>query len=293
MEYSQEHKQIFIGYAAGGGTRSTTLSPIYYKTALAGSIITITVQLRQIDSDDSIDTPSCLFIITEKKPSSKLIFSSYLNESDIPRVTSNMYISSNQLTNILTLYQNYSNGAWGKLNNNIFYNDGNIGIGINNPAEKLHVNGNIIANGFITSAFSDIRLKSITSNIINAIDLISKLQGFKYKNNDLAKSLGFIDNNEYIGISAQDVKKIIPEIVSLAPFDIGDINNGVYKSITGNNYLTVQYDKLVPIIIEAIKELKKENEIIYKNIKYHKILLLLLIFHQIVYFFQSIQYFLF
>jgi len=261
-EYSQEHIQSFIGYAAGGGTRSTTLSPLNYKSAIEGTNITITVQLRQLDSDDSIITPSCLFIITEKKPSSKLIFSSYINETDIPRLTSNTYISSNQLTNILLSYQTNLNGKWNKLNNNIFYNDGNVGIGqnMNNPVEKLHVLGNIVASGNITSSFSDIRLKSITSNIINATDLIDNLQGFKYKNNDLAKSLGFTSQDEFIGISAQDVKKIMPQIVSLAPFDIDKDENGDNISKSGNNYLTVQYDKLIPVLIEAIKELKKENK---------------------------------
>ena len=274
-EYSQEHIQSFIGYAAGGGTRSTTLSPLNYKTSMEGTNITITVQLRQLDSDDSIITNSCLFIITEKKPSSKLIFSSYLNETDIPRLTSNTYISSNQLTNILSSYQFDLYGKWNKLNNNVFYNDGNVGIGQNmtNPVEKLHVLGNIAASGNIISSYSDMRLKSITSNIINATDLIDKLQGFKYKNNDLAKSLGFISNDEYVGISAQSVKEIMPEIVSLAPFDIEKDKNGLYISKSGENYLTVQYDKLVPVLIEAIKELKKENkklndriELIEKNL---------------------------
>ena len=261
-EYSQEHIQSFIGYAAGGGTRSTTLSPLNYKTSMEGTNITITIQLRQLDSDDSIITNSCLFIITEKKPSSKLIFSSYLNETDIPRLTSNTYISSNQLTNILSSYQTDFYGKWNKLNNNVFYNDGNVGIGQNmtNPIEKLHVLGNIAASGNIISSYSDMRLKSITSNIINATDLIDKLQGFKYKNNDLAKSLGFSSDDEYIGISAQSVKEILPEIVSLAPFDVEKDDNGLYISKSGENYLTVQYDKLIPVLIEAIKELKKENK---------------------------------
>ena len=65
-EYSLEHEQIFIGYAAGGGTRSTTLSPINHKTSILGNRVFIKVQLRLIDSDDSIETDKCIFIITEE-----------------------------------------------------------------------------------------------------------------------------------------------------------------------------------------------------------------------------------
>ena len=46
----------------------------------------------------------------------------------------------------------------------------------------------------------------------------------------------------------------MPEIVKIAPFD-SDIN---HNSKSGDNYLTVSYERLVPVLIEAIKELKKE-----------------------------------
>ena len=70
----------------------------------------------------------------------------------------------------------------------------------------------------------------------------------------LAKSYGFNDNNKEIGLSAQEVKEVLPEIVKIAPFD-SDIN---HNSKSGDNYLTVSYERLVPVLIEAIKELKKE-----------------------------------
>ena len=75
------------------------------------------------------------------------------------------------------------------------------------------------------------------------------LDTFTYTNNELAKSYGFEDNLQKVGVSAQQVQRILPEAVHIAPFDADG-----EKSKSGQNYLTVQYDKLVPLLIEAIKE---------------------------------------
>ena len=56
---------------------------------------------------------------------------------------------------------------------------------------------------------------------------------------------------------------MIPEVVSPAPFDRGV--NGTSKS--GEDYLTVDYAKLVPLLIEGIKELRAEVEQLKKQIK--------------------------
>ena len=55
-----------------------------------------------------------------------------------------------------------------------------------------------------------------------------------------------------MGVSAQELQKVLPEAVKPAPFDLGENN----KSISGENYLTVQYEKIVPLLVESIKELK-------------------------------------
>ena len=117
--------------------------------------------------------------------------------------------------------------------------------------------GPVAATGNIYAYYSDERLKTKISNIPNALDKIQKLNGFYYTNNDLAKSFGYKEDSIQIGVSAQEVKEVFPEIVSLAPFDS---ISGISES--GEDYLTVDYTKLVPVLIEAIKELRKElNEL--------------------------------
>ena len=114
----------------------------------------------------------------------------------------------------------------------------------------LEVGGAITATDNITAYFSDKRLKNILGNIDNPLDKLNKLNGVYYKHNDLAKSFGYNSYNTEVGVIAQEVKEVMPQVIKLAPFDN---NDGV--SISGENYMTVQYERLVPLLIEAIKEL--------------------------------------
>jgi hypothetical protein len=121
----------------------------------------------------------------------------------------------------------------------IHYN-GNVGIGTANPAAKLHVVGAIYATGDVTAYYSDIRLKNVEGDIEHAIDKVRSINGFYYTGNDTARELGFTKEEREVGVSAQDVESVLPEAVS---------------SIPGNEeYKTVKYERIVPLLIEAIKE---------------------------------------
>jgi alpha-tubulin suppressor-like RCC1 family protein len=159
---------------------------------------------------------------------------------------------------------------WITSNNNIYYNVGNVGINITDPIEKLDVNGNIRSSGSITSfsSFSDERLKDREGNIENPIDIVDKLQGFYYRPNKTANNLGIQGNKRELGISAQDVQKILPELVNIAPADIAYDEEKNIISKTGSNYLTVNYEKMIPLLIESIKELNKNiNDLKKENIE--------------------------
>lgn len=156
-----------------------------------------------------------------------------------------------------------------------FSKTGNLVVGNNNtetaddipPTQRLEIIGNIHATGYIRSYYSDDRLKTFTSNITGALNIIDSLKGFHYVPNDKALSLGFIYDNE-IGLSAQDVQKVVPEIVKIAPFDsIKDIESGNIISKSGEEYLTICYERLGAVFVEAIKELRNENKILKNEIK--------------------------
>jgi hypothetical protein len=100
--------------------------------------------------------------------------------------------------------------------------------------------GEIRATNNITAYYSDDRFKTNLGNIPDALAKVLTLNGFYYEANELAQSFGYEKILE-VGVSAQQVQAVQPEVVAPAPID--------------ENYLTVRYERLVPLLIEAIKEL--------------------------------------
>ena len=120
----------------------------------------------------------------------------------------------------------------------------------------LTINGAITASGDITAYYSDKRLKNITGRIQNALGKVNSITGVEYTQSKLAEQYGYNNYKPQVGVIAQEIQSILPEAVCLAPFDMDKDGN----SKSGENYLTVQYEKLVPLLIEAIKELTLEVE---------------------------------
>lgn len=130
---------------------------------------------------------------------------------------------------------------------------GSLGIGTASSGTA----GEIRATNEITSFFSDERLKENIELIPNALDKVMSLRGVTYNANKLAESFGYGNKEKQVGVLAGDVERVLPEAVKPAPFDIMMFEN-TEMSRSGENYKTVQYEKLVPLLIEAIKELNIE-----------------------------------
>jgi hypothetical protein len=130
---------------------------------------------------------------------------------------------------------------------------GFVGIGTTRPKTLLHVNG-CISGSIIRSkgdiigfSSSDITLKDNLTKITNPIEKIQKLNGYEFDWNQKQK----IYHGHDVGVVAQEVEKVIPEIVHT--------RTGGIKG--------VKYEKIIPLLIEAIKdqqeqiyELKKKLE---------------------------------
>ena len=130
---------------------------------------------------------------------------------------------------------------------NALYVAGGVGIG-----STLYTLGDIYSAGEITAYYSDDRLKTRLEDIPDALNKVKSLSGFYYTPNETALKFGYKDKRQ-VGVSAQATQKILPEIVTTAPVNA--------------DYLTVQYEKFIPLLIEAIKELSAEVEELKKKIQ--------------------------
>jgi hypothetical protein len=127
-------------------------------------------------------------------------------------------------------------------------NSGNVGIGYFNPNTKLEVAGNIYATGTITP--SDIRYKKDISLVKNALNKIMSISGYYYsfKTNEFP-DMG-LDTKKQIGVIAQEVEEVVPEVVVTRP----------------DGYKTVDYPKLIPLLIQGMKEQQQQIEELKKLI---------------------------
>ena len=114
-------------------------------------------------------------------------------------------------------------------------NDGGSGV----TALTLDMSGAGAAtfNNDVT-AFSDKRLKTDIKNIDDALSKVIKMQGVYYKRNDIQ------DAKEQVGVLAQDMEEILPQVVITADDNI--------------KTKSVDYGKLTSVLIESIKQLKTE-----------------------------------
>jgi chromosome segregation ATPase len=116
----------------------------------------------------------------------------------------------------------------------------NIGINTNNPSSALTVNGDASVSGIVTAtdfnSASDINLKENISPIENPLDKVIKLEGVNFQWKESGK--------KSLGVIAQEVEKVLPELVS------------------GEETKTVNYNGIIGLLIECVKKQQEEiNEL--------------------------------
>ena len=112
--------------------------------------------------------------------------------------------------------------------------------------------GEIRATNNITAYYSDERLKTRLGKIEDPIAKVKSLSGFYFEANETAVALGY-DKKREVGVSAQEVQAVLPEIIAPAPIS--------------DKYMTVRYEKLIPLLIEAIKEQQNQIEQLSNELK--------------------------
>lgn len=123
---------------------------------------------------------------------------------------------------------------------------GNVGIGTASPDFKLEVNGDAgKPGGGFWSSSSDRRLKDVQGNFTRGLEALEALQPIYY-NYKPDNSLGLPSGQQYVGVIAQEVQEMIPEAVETGRGD----------------YLFVNNEAILWTMLNAIKELKAENDVL-------------------------------
>ena len=122
---------------------------------------------------------------------------------------------------------------------------GNVGIGTTSPSYKLHVNGSVAGVGAYNN-ISDVRYKKNIGTISDATEKVRKIRGvqFDWRKDEFSEQN--FDEGRQIGFIAQEVKDILPEVVSQ----------------DDKGYYSVAYSHIVPVLVEAIKEQQEEIELL-------------------------------
>jgi hypothetical protein len=136
---------------------------------------------------------------------------------------------------------------------NVDFTIKSLGVGV----AATGVQGEIKAIGNITAyASSDRRLKENIRAIENALELIRQIEGVRYDwKEDYLSERGGVDGyfvrKEDVGVIAQDLQKVLPEVVAERP----------------DGMLAVRYEKIVALLLAAIKELDKKHDDLLKHLR--------------------------
>ena len=149
--------------------------------------------------------------------------------------TNTQYSNLNQFTNGPG-YTTYTSNQATNNNSNVKFDGLRVGDTTAAPANTIQCTGDVVA-----FASSDERLKDNLSPITNSLEKVGQLKGYEFDWNDKQ----VVHSGHDVGVIAQEVEKVIPEIVETREHD---------------GYKAVKYEKLVPLLINAINDLKAEIE---------------------------------
>lgn len=173
-----------------------------------------------------------------------IVMNSSLNVSGITTIQGNLYVGQNGGGNsIIYFYDDSANNYSPSLqfvDNASTINSNSIAANTFYFSNRIFVDGQIETNGDITAfSTSDERLKDNITPIDDPLNKVLSISGNTFDWNDKSDKEG-----ADVGVIAQEILKVLPEAVTTRD----------------NGYLAVRYEKLIPLLIESIKELSSKVE---------------------------------
>jgi hypothetical protein len=163
----------------------------------------------------------------------------------------NMGLYRSGTSAILTLDDTSAAAVYEFQTDGLKISDGALAVGNISPSTTT---GRIDAsNDIVAYSTSDCRLKKYVKPIKNALDKIDQIRGvefdWKVTDDKIAKEVHSFEGHD-VGVLAQEIEAVLPEVVTTRD----------------SGYKAVKYEKIVPLLIQGIKELKDEVEILKSKI---------------------------
>ena len=124
--------------------------------------------------------------------------------------------------------------------------------GSGNDELELQTDGDLVIQGTLTES-SDVRLKENIETIPDALSKVNQMRGVSYN------KIG--EEKVRIGMVADEVEKIIPELVSIGG------ERGKFDEDGFDNVKSLKYTNMVGVLVEAVKELSEKNDALEKRIE--------------------------
>ena len=157
--------------------------------------------------------------------------------------------------------------------------DGDIGIGTASPTEKLEVDGDIRCDYLWQN--SDEQLKTDVQPLGHVLEKLDQIRGVSFQWNEKAQAMGAKGNTRHIGVLAQEIEQVFPELVTtpepvtldelLAHYPEAmltpEVRQRLARDAERSRYKAVSYSNLTAVLLEAVKELRAENQSLQQRIE--------------------------
>lgn len=229
-----------FNYGAGSGTRACYISgwKVFRVTQHGRRKFTGAVGVLGGSYSASVDSVSDAGLVVKQGRKIYSLANSDQYLRNLIQHTSSNHIVIGQLSTSLIGDIYLQTGSSGNVK---FYTDGTETMRLASDGD-LHVQSDVIA---YSSTVSDARLKDDVLTIDNALDKVKALRGVEYVWNK-----GGREGQKDLGFIAQEVEQVIPEIVREKKMPLLDDTSKEYK--------TVDYEKVVAVLVEAMKEQQKQ-----------------------------------